>query len=63
MTSRLAAIIPALKAILFTPIACLGFITTAAAVTSLIWLLTSRPRHPPAMAEFGRETSELALCA
>jgi uncharacterized protein len=43
MTSRLAAIISALKAILFTPIAVLAFITVTAAVVSLIWLLSLRP--------------------
>jgi CubicO group peptidase (beta-lactamase class C family) len=43
MTSRLAAIIRALKAILFTPLASLAFITTAAAVVSVIWLLAGGP--------------------
>ena len=40
MTSRLAAIIRALTAILFTAIAFLAFITISAAVVSVIWLLT-----------------------
>ncbi|MBV8360177.1 MAG: alpha/beta fold hydrolase [Deltaproteobacteria bacterium] len=43
MTSRLAATINALKAILFTPIALLVLLTTAAAVVSVIWLLSLRP--------------------
>ena len=43
MTSRLAAIIRALKATLFTPIAVLSFITTTAAVVSVFWLLRAQP--------------------
>jgi hypothetical protein len=44
VTSRLSPIIRKLRAVLFTPIAFLAFITIAGAVASVTWLLTVGPR-------------------